>query len=248
MLVNSIDIKNKYDLSAYIYVDRFFFGLLSGGKVISTDSFKFKDQLDFSRQIKRNEFDKLKLEKVAIISHMAPSGLIDYDEFNYDDFHGYFADKYPNELLKIANYFSDKMYGQKLFSTFALNQNIVKLLTKTFPNAQYFHVSKVLSDYLIKKKSDSVLMLLSKEYMSVVSVEDGTTTFSNTFRINGELDAAYYVKSIYESLAYEATKPCYIIDSEADSKTLDTFKNQFPNSTIIPNSHTELIEGIQCVS
>jgi len=248
MIPEEIDKKVKYDLSAIIFVDRFFYGLHQNGKIIFEQFISYKDNLDLSRKLKRAGLDKLKLEKIAVVSHLAPAGLIDYDEFDYENFHAYFADNYPGELLKIVDYFSNKLVGQKLFSTFALKRGLKKVIDGIFPNCEYFHITKVLSDYLIKKKSDSVLMLLSETSLSIVSVEDGVTVFSNIFRVTGEMDAAYYVKSLYDELGYGSSKPCYIIDSHANKSHIQKFQDHFTNCTVIPTNNLELIEALECVS
>jgi len=248
MIPEEIDIKVKYDLSAIIFVDRFFYGLHDNGKIIFEQFISYKDNLDLSRKLKRAGLEKLSLEKIAIISHLPPAGLINYDKFDYENFHAYFSDHYPKELLKIVDYYSNKLVGQKLFSTFAIKRGLKKVIDNIFPDCEYFHITKVLSDYLIKKKSDSVLMLLSETSLSVVSVEDSITVFSNIFRVTGDLDAAYYIKSLYQELGYDASKPCYIIDSNADKAHIQSFQEHFTNCTVIPTNKLELIEALECVS
>lgn len=248
MVPENIDKKLKYDLSAILFVDRFFYGIHYNAKVIFDEVLSYKDNLDLSRQIKRAGLDELNLEKTSIVSHLPPAGLIDYDNFEFKDFKSYFKDKYPDEHLNISEYFSSKLVGQKLFSTFAIKKSLKNTLVKAFPNVEFFHVSKILSDYLIKKKSDSVLMLLSQTSLSVVSIEDGKTVFSNVFRLTGELDASYYIKSLYKTMSYDQNKPCYIINSKANKNDLDSFQDYFSNCSVVPKSNLELIEALACVS
>ena len=246
-MLEHLNSEKIYNLSAFIYVDRFFYGLFDDHMLEHKSSFKYADQLDLKRKFVKEGLLTLTINKASMISCLSPSGMIEYDDFNLFDFQNMFNGLYPTELLKISKFHSGKLKEQRLYSAFAIPKSIEALLKPIAKEFEITHVTKVLADYLTKKKTDSFLILLNEGYCSLLYQSDNSTQFSNTFRVNGELDAVYYVKKAFEALNLKSTQPCYVLDQSSPKHYLTSLSEHLSNLNVIPKIDLDLSEALLCV-
>lgn len=246
-MLEHLNLDKTYNLSAFIYVDRFFYGLFDDQTLEYKSSFKFVDQLDLKRQLTKAGFTSLSINKAAIISGMPPFGLIEYDDFNLFDYQHMFNGHYPEEFLKISNFHAQKLKEQKLYSAFAVPKTIEALLKPIAKELEITHVTKVLADYLTKKKSDSFLILINEGFCSLLYQSENSTQFSNTFRVHGELDAVYYVNKAFDALKLDRSQPCYVLDQSAPENYLNSLGAHLTNLSVIPKKDLDLSEALLCV-
>jgi hypothetical protein len=236
-----------YNLSAFIYVDRFFYGLFEDQTLEHQSSFTYVDQLDLKRQLVKSGLTTLSINKAAVISCLSPSGMIEYDDFNFHDYHTMFKKHYPEELITISSFLAHKLKEQKLYSAFAIPKSIEAILKPIANELEICHVTKVLADYLTKKKTDSFLVLINEGYCSMLFQSESITNFSNTFRIYGDLDPVYYIKKAYEALNLDSSQPCYVFNQSAPNSYLTSLSKHISNLNVIPQKNLDLSEALLCV-
>ena len=246
-MIKDLDPNKTYNLSAFIYVDRFFYGLFDDQQLEYKSNFSFKDLLDLKRQISKSNITKVKVNKAAIISSIAPAGLIEYDDFSFNTYKSFFRGHFPEEFLSVSNYHAQKLKEQKLYAAFAFPREIEKLLKTYAAEVEFVHISKVLADYLTKQKSDVFLILINDQYCSMVYNKDKTTSFANTFRLTGELDSIYYTRKVFEAMDIKDSQPCYILNQSAPDSYIQGLTTYLSNVNIIPTEDLELSEALLCV-
>jgi len=230
----------KYELSALLDADSFFYGLFDyGSKLAYSDRISSIDDLSSEPW---NERISLRKTKIGLLNNLVT--LIPESEFRAADMTSIIATSIG--ISDTSQYIlrSDRSEKHNLRICYAVPKGLVKTITNLLDSPILHHYVSTFLDSISDVKEDGIYLDFSGEVLIVIALKGGKPLLVNTYKVTEDLDAFYWIALAHQSIFKEdKSAPIYFSGKLIGETTLyTTLKSYFPQLRKL--KHAITLDGI----
>lgn len=186
----------KYELSALLDADSFFYGLFDyGSKLAFSNNI---DSIDGLAQESWRGQTKLRKTKIGLLNSLIV--MIPETEFRAADIAPIVTT--TCNLSDTSQYIirSDRIEKHGLRVCYAVPKELVKTMTNTLDGPILNHYVSTFLDSITDTSVNALYIDLSSDLLIIAACRDGKLFFANTYLIKESLDGLYWISSVHKSV------------------------------------------------
>ena len=188
------DPEKKYELSALIDVDSFFYAIIeSGGQVVEIDHIKL------SKEVLLEKYPNLKTAKIAVAN--SSYTLIPAAEYNEQSKVDYIHQVTEPSMQNQYVYLADFVEKTGLYVCYAISKSVYQYCfgLPVIPVIRH-QISTMLSQSNSGKLSSRIHVSRHQDYITITAHVDGQLRVANTFESKSPITTLYYITLVQKNL------------------------------------------------